>query len=193
MSVHKFTWLWLLSKWFLTSPDNIKRQQTIWGLTAQTADRSRLGNSKQATTWLSPSDHFAKVQSHLPTDVVFRTLMNQLVTPLKTAEEKTKGTPLRFHWCFGTKQLNHSQSGSVIQPSMIDQFLQLHWFYSKQHKYVTDRLQVQHWWKALPAVLEFFITVWSIDHFINALPGTHAVHNYKAVDQSYTINRLWLQ
>lgn len=88
MSVHKFTWLWLLSKWFLTSPDNIKRQQTIWGLTAQAADRRRLGNSRQATTWLSPSDHFAEVQSHLPTDVAFRTLMNQLVTPLRTAEEK---------------------------------------------------------------------------------------------------------
>lgn len=177
MSVHKFTWLWILSKWFLTSPDNIKRQQTIWGLTAQAADRRQFGQQQAGHDLTFPFWSFCR-----------SAISSANRRGVQDIDESVSDTSEN---CGGQDKGHSAELSLMLWYKTAES--QPHWFYSKQHKYVTDRLQVQHWWKALPAVSELFITVWSIDHFINALPGTHAVHNYKAVDQSYTINRLWLQ
>lgn len=159
MSAHKF-----LSEWFLTSPDNIQRQQIISGSTAQTADRRQ----QQATTWktLPIILQICKLICQEPQ-------LSGHESVSYTSEGKDKGRSTDISLCFGTKQLNHSQSGSLIQPPMNHQ---PHWLDINGKHY-------PHCWSFLPLCGVSITTDHKCSSWVE-LSGTHAVNNYKAVDQS---------
>lgn len=154
--MYNFTWPWLLSQGFITSPDNVRRQKITCWRAAQTLIEAIWGldrTDEQATTWLSCSDLSLKntsLSASSPgwnlTDRRFIFINYILLT---TAGKEAKSPPpnppdlsLMFQW----KQLNHSQSGLREWNVIIDESLGFYGhidFTVNSIKCFTDSLGVQ--------------------------------------------------